>query len=49
VTLGEGQTPLLRCPRLGEELGLSSLWVKNDAIVPSGSFKDRALALIRRS
>lgn len=45
VTLGEGQSPLLRCQRLGEELGLSSLWVKYDAIMPSGSFKDRALAL----
>jgi len=33
VTLGEGQTPLLRCQRLGEELGLSSLWVKYDAII----------------
>ena len=42
VTLGEGQSPLLRCTRLGAELGLSSLWVKNDAIMPSGSFKDRA-------
>jgi len=45
VTLGEGRTPLLRCPRLGEGLGLSSLWVKCDSIMPSGSFKDRALAL----
>ena len=45
VTLGEGRSPLLRCQRLGEELGLSSLWVKNDAIMPSGSFKDRAIAL----
>ena len=45
VTLGEGRTPLLRCQRLGEELGLSSLWVKCDSIMPSGSFKDRALAL----
>jgi threonine synthase len=45
VTLGEGQSPLLRCAWLGDELGLSSLWVKNESIMPSGSFKDRALAL----
>lgn len=45
VTLGEGLSPFLHCPRLGEELGLASLWVKNDALLPSGSFKDRAIAL----
>ncbi len=45
VTLGEGLTPLLRCLRLGEALGLASIWVKNDAIMPTCSFKDRAVAL----
>ena len=29
VSLGEGLTPLLRCERLGAELGLNDLWVKN--------------------
>ncbi len=45
VTLGEGQSPLLRCSRLGEALGQPDLWVKNDAAMPTGSFKDRAVAL----
>jgi threonine synthase len=45
VTLGEGDTPLLRCDRLAARRGLQNLWVKNDAIMPTGSFKDRALAL----
>jgi threonine synthase len=45
VTLGEGDSPLLRCDRLGARLGLESLWVKNDALMPTGSFKDRAVVL----
>ena len=31
VTLGEGMTPLLPCPRLGRELGLSNLLVKDES------------------
>lgn len=45
VTLGEGSTPLLACERLGAALGLDDLWVKNDAVMPTGSFKDRAIAV----
>ncbi|MGH7119713.1 MAG: threonine synthase [Acetobacteraceae bacterium] len=45
VTLGEGRTPLLTCARLGAELGLETFWVKNDAIMPTSSFKDRAIAV----
>lgn len=41
VTLGEGMTPLLRCPRLGGRLGLDDLWVKDESQMPTGSFKDR--------
>ena len=41
VTLGERTTPLLRCPRLGERLGLSDLWIKDDSQLPTGSFKSR--------
>lgn len=43
VTLGEGGTPLLRCPRLGGRLGFSRLWVKDEAVNPTGSFKARGL------
>ena len=45
ISLGEGETPLLAVKRLGAAFGLEDLWVKNDAITPSGSFKDRAIAL----
>ena len=45
ISLGEGETPLLSVKRLGAAFGLDDLWVKNDAMMPSGSFKDRAIAL----
>ena len=41
VTLGEGMTPLLPCPRLGQQLGLSRLLVKDESQLPTGSFKSR--------
>ena len=41
-----GNTPLARVDRLGAELGLDSLWVKNDGLNPSGSLKDRASFLV---
>ncbi len=41
-----GNTPLARVDRLGAELGLASLWVKNDGLNPSGSLKDRASFLV---
>ena len=44
VTLGEGDTPLLEAPRLAAELGLESLWVKDEAVNPTGSFKARGLS-----
>jgi threonine synthase len=43
VTLGEGGTPLLRCRHLGDRLGMSQLWVKDEAVNPTGSFKARGL------
>ena len=45
ITLGEGHSPLLACPRLGSALGLDDFWIKNDSLQPTGSFKDRAIAL----
>jgi threonine synthase len=45
VSLGEGTTPLLPCPRLGRELGLARLWVKDESHLPTGSFKARGLCL----
>ncbi|MBK8780770.1 MAG: threonine synthase [Anaerolineales bacterium] len=43
VSLGEGDTPLLRIPRVGNELGLSNLFVKDESSNPTGSFKARGL------
>ncbi len=40
-----GWTPLYPVPRLGAPLGLHDLWVKDDGVNPTGSFKDRASAL----
>jgi threonine synthase len=45
VTLGEGVTPLLACPRLGSSLGLDDLWIKDESQLPTGSFKSRGMAL----
>lgn len=44
VTLGEGETPLLRAPRIAARLGLRDLWVKDEAANPTGSFKARGLS-----
>jgi threonine synthase len=45
VTLGEGMTPLLPCPRLGRELGLQRLIIKDESQLPTGSFKSRGMTL----
>jgi threonine synthase len=44
VTLGEGWTPLLPAPRLGRELGLERLFVKDESLNPTNSFKARGLS-----
>jgi threonine synthase len=44
VTLGEGFTPLLPARRLGKELGLENLWIKDESANPTGSFKARGMA-----
>ncbi|CAN5881415.1 threonine synthase [soil metagenome] len=45
VDLGAGWTPLVEAPRLGAALGLDDLWVKNDTLNPSFSFKDRVVSV----
>ena len=45
VTLGEGFTPLVRANNLGDRLGLSNLWLKNDTMNPTNSFKDRVVSV----
>ncbi|MDP9380270.1 MAG: threonine synthase [Chloroflexota bacterium] len=44
VTLGEGGTPLLPASRLGEMLGFSALYVKEEGLNPTGSFKARGIS-----
>jgi len=45
VCLGEGFTPLLHAPRLGESLGLPRLYLKDEGANPTGSFKARGQAV----
>jgi len=44
VSLGEGMTPLVHAERLGAKLGLSELYIKDEGLNPTGSFKARGLA-----
>src|SRR5690242_8226502 len=39
VTLGEGMTALIHAPRLGADLGLQRLYIKDEGLNPTGSFK----------
>lgn len=41
VSMGEGWTPLIQSDGLAKELGLKSLWLKDERQQPTGSFKDR--------
>jgi threonine synthase len=45
VTLGEGMTPLLHCPRLGKEMGCANLFIKDESQLPTGSFKSRGMTM----
>ena len=45
VSLGEGDTPLVHASRLGAEIGLERLYIKNDTILPTGSLKDRSVTV----
>jgi threonine synthase len=44
VSLGEGDTPLLRIDRTGNSLGLKNLYVKDESLNPTATFKARGLA-----
>jgi threonine synthase len=45
LSLGEGDTPLLPVNRIGNDLGLSQVVVKDEGVNPSGSFKARGLSV----
>ncbi|MEE8586778.1 MAG: threonine synthase, partial [Acidobacteriota bacterium] len=40
-----GMTPLLHCPRLGQALGLTRLYIKDESQLPTGSFKARGMTV----
>ncbi len=44
VTLGEGMTPVLHAKRLGASMGLRNLYIKDEGLNPTGSFKARGLS-----
>lgn len=45
VDIGTGFTPLIRADNLGRELGLEKLYIKNDCLNPTHSFKDRVVSV----
>ncbi len=46
VTLGEGDTPVVRLPAVQRALGLDTVWGKLELVNPTGSFKDRGAAVM---
>lgn len=44
VSLGEGFTPLIDLPKLADHIGVRRLWVKDEAVNPTASFKARGLS-----
>ena len=45
ITMGEGNTPLVKSNRLGKELGCDELYFKLEGCNPTGSFKDRGMVV----
>lgn len=44
VTLGEGATPMLEVPAVAKSLGVRRLWIKEEGLNPTGSFKARGMS-----
>ncbi|HIE22947.1 MAG TPA: threonine synthase [Candidatus Korarchaeota archaeon] len=45
ISLGEGNTPLIRCERVSEEIGIRNLYLKDETVNPTGSLKDRSTSV----
>lgn len=45
VSLGEGMTPLFKLEKVGQQLGLSNLYIKDEGLIPTGTFKARGAAV----
>ena len=41
ISLGEGMTPLVHIPEIGRQMGVPNLFLKNESMSPTWSFKDR--------
>jgi len=44
-SIGEGDTPLVRCDELGKQIGCGELYLKLEGCNPTGSFKDRGMVV----
>lgn len=45
VSLGEGMTPLNLCEKSGKKIGIPNLYIKDEGVIPTGSFKARGAAV----
>lgn len=45
VSLGEGMTPIIHMKRLGEKIQIPHLYIKDEGIIPTGSFKTRGASV----
>ncbi|HEV2251031.1 MAG TPA: threonine synthase [Candidatus Limnocylindria bacterium] len=45
LTLGEGDTPLVRAPEVEKDTGIDEVWLKVEGANPTGSFKDRGMVV----
>jgi threonine synthase len=45
VTLGEGFTPILRLPKAGADSDIQELYMKDEGVIPGGTFKARGAAV----
>jgi threonine synthase len=45
IDMGTGFTPLMKADNLGRKLGLNNLYIKNDSVNPTFSFKDRVVSV----
>src|SRR6056297_2490464 len=45
ISLGEGMTPLVKCDKTSKEIKINKLYIKDEGIVPTGTFKARGAAV----
>ncbi|WP_080873099.1 threonine synthase [Oceanobacillus timonensis] len=45
VSMGEGMTPIIEMPAIGKDMGIENLYMKDEGIIPTGTFKARGAAV----